>query len=98
MALERRRVSRPPRPDYAVSPWPFAGMVLMAAAFFLYAASGVVAPWWAVVVLLGVWIALFVLCCRWWSRHPKRLVPIAVGAMMLWFVVLVLGGAVLDWG
>ena len=23
---------------------------------------------------------------------------IAVGAMMLWFVVLVLGGAVLDWG
>jgi len=72
-------------------------MVLMASAFFLYAASGLVAPWWAVVLLMIVWVALFVLCCRWWTPHPKRLVPVALGSMVLWFVVLVLGAALLDW-
>ena len=41
-----------------VSPWPFVGMAGMACAFFLYAASGLVAPWWAVVLLLLVWVAL----------------------------------------
>ena len=34
-----------------------AGMVAM---FFLYAASGLVAPYWAVGVLLGLWLVMFV--------------------------------------
>lgn len=72
-------------------------MVLMASNFFLYAASGLVAPWWAVVLLLLVWLAFFVLCCRWWTPHPRRLVGVALGAALLWFVVLVLGAAVLGW-
>ena len=48
-------------------PWPFVGMAGMACAFFLYAASGLVAPWWGVVLLLLVWLVLFVIACAWWT-------------------------------
>ena len=54
------------------SPWPFVGMIGMAAAFFLYAASGLVAPVWALTVLMFVWLVLFVTACRWWTPHPRR--------------------------
>lgn len=94
--FSRRRVARPPQ-EATISPWPFAGMALMAAAFFLYAVSGLVAPGWAVVVLLLVWAGLFVLCCAWWTPHPKRLVGVAVFAIALWFLTLVAGGAWLNW-
>ncbi len=89
----RRRV----RPVQEVSPQPFIGMGLMAAAFFLYAASGLVAPGWAVAALLLVWALLFVLCVRWWTPHPRRLPYVAVGAMAFWFLALVAGGAFLGW-
>ena len=51
--FSRRRVAKAPQ---AVDFWPFGGMILMAAAFFLYAVSGIVAPWWAAVLLLLVWV------------------------------------------
>jgi len=69
----------------------------MAAAFFLYAASGLVAPWWAVVLLLLLWLSLFVVACRWWTPHPKRLPFLAVAAVVLWFAVVTAGAAWLDW-
>ena len=89
----RRRV-RPPR---TVDPWPFVGMVLMATAFFLYAASGLLAPWWGVALLLLLWVALFVLCCVWWSRHPRRLPVVGVAAIVMWFVLVTAGGVWLGW-
>ena len=46
-------------------------MAGMACAFFLYAASGLVAPWWGVVLLLLVWLVLFVVACAWWTPHPR---------------------------
>jgi hypothetical protein len=92
--MARRRRATAPK---AVSAWPFVGMSLMAAAFFLYAASGLVAPWWGVVALLAVWLVLFVLCCAWWTPHPRRLVGVAVGAMVFWFCALTAGGAFLGW-
>ena len=89
----RRRV----RAAKPVSAWPFVGMALMAAAFFLYAVSGLVAPAWAVVALLVVWVLLFLLCVAWWTPHPKRLPFVAVAAIVLWFAALVSGGAFLGW-
>jgi len=73
-------------------------MVLMAAAFFLYAVSGLVAPWWGVLLLLVIWFALFLLCCAWWTPYPKRLVGVALFSMVLWFGLLTAGAAFLDWG
>lgn len=94
MVLQRRRVARPPQ---ETSFWPFGGMCLMAATFFLYAVSGIVAPWWVVVVLLGVWVGAFVQACAWWTPAPKRITVLAVGLTVLWFAVLVGGAAAFDW-
>lgn len=79
------------------SPWPFVGMAGMACAFFLYAASGLVAPWWAVVLLLVVWVALFLVACAWWTPHPGWLPGLAVFTVVLWFAVVSAGGLLLDW-
>jgi hypothetical protein len=72
-------------------------MAGMAAAFFLYAASGLVAPWWGVVLLLLVWLVLFVVGCLWWTPHPNRLPLLAVAAVVLWFAAITAGGAWLGW-
>lgn len=92
--MARRRVAKPPR---AVDFWPFGGMIAMAATFFLYAVSGIVAPWWAVVALLLVWVAAFAQACAWWTPHPRRISALALGLVVLWFAVLVGGAAALDW-
>ena len=86
-----------PRSLTDVSPWPFVGMAGMAAAFFLYAASGLVAPGWAVVVLMAVWLALFVVACAWWTPHPRWVPGVAVFAIVLWFAIVSAGGAWLGW-
>lgn len=87
---------RHPGPN-AVSPWPFIGMSGLACAFFLYAASGLLAPWWAVVVLLVLWVFMLLLALAWWTPHPRRLVALAVFAVLLWFATMVAGGILLDW-
>ena len=73
------------------SPWPFVGMAGMACAFFLYAASVTFAPWWAVVLLMLVWVALLVVATAWWSLHPRWVPGVAVAAVLVWvgFVFLV---------
>jgi hypothetical protein len=72
-------------------------MCLMAATFFLYAVSGIVAPWWATVLLLLVWVAAFARACAWFSTRPRSITVLALGLTALWFVVLVAGGVWLDW-
>ena len=89
-----RRRSRGPN---ATSPWPFVGMAGMACAFFLYAASGLLAPAWAVVVLLVVWALLLFVGTAWWSLHPTWVPWLAVFAVALWFAVMTAGGAWLGW-
>ena len=86
-----------PRRNSRISRWPFVGMGGMACAFFLYAASALLAPWWAVAALLVAWVALFVVACAWWSLHPRWVPGVAVAAVVLWFAVMALGGAVLGW-
>lgn len=81
----------------ATSPWPFVGMAGMACVFFLYAASGLLAPWWAVALLLLVWAALLFVATAWWSLHPTWVPAIPVVAAVLWFVVMIAGGAWWGW-
>lgn len=91
MFERRRRVTKPG----AVSPWPFVGMSLLVPTLFLYVA--VTMPWYALTFLLVVWVTCFVLSCRWWTPHPGRLTPMALGAIALWFVVVYGGGSYFDW-
>jgi len=79
------------------SPWPFVAMMGMAGCFFLYAVSGLLAPWYGVVFLLVIWLVLFVVACRWWTPHPKLMLVLPAIAVVIWFAVLILGEALLDW-
>ena len=85
-----------PQGDRA-SPWPFIAMTGMAGTFFLYAASGLLAPWYGVVGLLLVWLVLFVTACRWWTPRPRLTLLLPLVAVVVWFGVLVLGEALLNW-
>ena len=79
------------------SPWPFVGMIGIAAVLFLYGVSGLVAPWWGVLVLFLMWIGLFVLATRWWTRHPRWVAVLPLAALAIWFAVVSAGGAWLGW-
>jgi hypothetical protein len=83
--------------DRRISPWGFVGLVGMVAAFFPYATSGLVAPVWAVVLLMLVWLALFVVTCRWFMPHPKRTLVMPVVAFAFWFGAITAGAFLLDW-
>lgn len=82
----------------ATSPWPFVGMGGMACAFFLYAASGSIAPWWGVVVMLLLWLVMFATACRWWTPHPARVPFVAGFAIAFWFAAMFGGAALFNWG
>ncbi len=73
-------------------------MAGLACALFLYGASVLIAPWWAVLVLVVLWFVFFAIACRWWTPHPRRLPFLAAFAMLFWFGFVLAGGAWLDWG
>jgi hypothetical protein len=83
--------------DRRVSPWGFVGVAGMVAMFFPYAASGLVAPYWAVGVLLVVWLVLMVVTCRWFMPHPRRTLVMAPLALAIWIGAISMGGLLLDW-
>ena len=98
-AFQRRRRIKPvadgPRGEVSFTPW--LGMILVVSSFFLYAASGLVAPWWGVVVMIALWLVLFVLCFVWWTPHPGRVVALGVVSFVWWFLAITAGGVFLDW-
>jgi prepilin signal peptidase PulO-like enzyme (type II secretory pathway) len=72
-------------------------MAGMAAVFFLYGASGLVVPTWALTGLIFVWLLLFVTACRWWTPHPRRVLLLPVVALVVLFAVVAAGAAWLGW-
>lgn len=69
----------------------------MACSFFLYAASGLLVPWWAWVLLALIWLVLLPSTLREWDTAPRR--PALVGAVSLgiWVVVVLGGGLLFGW-
>lgn len=72
-------------------------MAAMAVIGVFYLSSGLVAPLWAVVGLILLWIALVVIGIRWFRRHPLRVLALPVIAVVIWFSVLTLGERLLGW-
>ena len=93
--------TRAPRPGAPRSPrqWATAGLTAagMLVALWLYSTSGLVAPLWAVLGLLVVWLLLAVVAVRLHRRRGGWSVLVPLGAVALWFAVLSLGEAVLGW-
>jgi hypothetical protein len=69
--------------------------LLVQAPFFF--SAGLVAPAWAVVLLVLVWLALVVLAVVWFRRHPWWVVPLPVVAALVWFGGISAGEALLGW-
>ncbi len=92
---------RPTRPDHPADArhliGSFVGMTGMACALFLVLASGLVAPAWAVVLLTGVWLVLFVIGTRWFMHHPWRVAVLPLVMVAIWFGAITAGAALLDW-
>lgn len=80
-----------------ISPWPFVGIGGMACTFFLNLVSGLVAPWWGVLLLLALWCALLVVGIRWWTPHPVRLAFLPLVSLVLWFGIVMAGDLWFGW-
>ena len=76
--------------------WFAIAWVLHLIAAYLYISSGLVAPPWAVGVLMVIWLAFMWLLVRMRRRGPKTLL-VPVGAVAVWFLLLWGGGALLGW-
>jgi hypothetical protein len=62
-----------------------------------YAASGLVAPAWAVAGLLLLWLALLAVAVRLLRRRPALVPVVPLAAVLLWLAVVSAGGAWLGW-
>ncbi|SDT17768.1 hypothetical protein SAMN04488543_3222 [Friedmanniella luteola] len=71
-------------------------LALLALAPFFFA-SGLLAPLWAVVLLIAFWAALLVLGTVWFRGRPWWVVPLPVVAALGWFGAMSLGEALLGW-
>jgi len=75
----------------------FIGIAGIAVMAFLYFASGLVAPLWAVIVLNVIWFVHLVLGCRWFMTHPIRVLFLPVSLAAIWFGSIFAGEAAFGW-
>jgi hypothetical protein len=64
-------------------------MIGLACVLFLDVGSTIVLRWWAVSLLVVVWLALFAVACAWWTPHPRRLPWLPVAGFLVWAAVVV---------
>ncbi|WP_448072012.1 hypothetical protein [Georgenia yuyongxinii] len=74
-----------------------AGLVLLLVLLPFYLASGLMAPYWAVGMLIVIWLALFLLGVRWFRRRPFLVLLLPVVAVAVWFVLMVGGESLFGW-
>lgn len=94
--VERPRYG-PTAPPPKASPWPFVGLALLAAGGFLVLASSQLPPWWGNLLLVTIWVAAVARALSWWTPHPRRVLWVAVGELVVWFAIVVLGAAFGGW-
>ncbi|GAA4822815.1 hypothetical protein ACFQ0K_16315 [Nocardioides caeni] len=102
MVFSRRRriksVAVDPATGEVISPLPFIGVGLVLASLFLYVWAFWSIPTPAAIALTFTWLVLLLLCFRWWSERPRLVLAFGVVAFVWWFVAVVTGGILLDWG
>jgi hypothetical protein len=63
----------------------------------LVAASGLVAPFWGVMVLMVVWLAAAVVTVMKWRERMFIPLLMAIGTAVFWIAFVSFGDAVLGW-
>ncbi|MFP5282908.1 MAG: hypothetical protein ACLGIF_05600 [Actinomycetes bacterium] len=72
-------------------------LVLMLVMLPFFVASGLMAPGWAVALLLLIWTSLFVTGLFWIRHRPLWVLPIPLAAAGIWFGIMWAGGELLGW-
>ena len=86
--------ARPSTISYVLGGLALAGLLAMSIWFF---ATGLMAPLWAVIGFIAVWVVLVVLGSLWIRRHPWRVVLLPVIAAIILFGGIRAGTALLGW-
>jgi hypothetical protein len=73
------------------------GMLGQLASLVWYMASGLVAPGWAVIVLLVIWLGLFGFAIYLLRKRPAWVLVVPVLATAIWFGAISAGEAWLGW-
>ena len=73
------------------------GLAAHLAFFVWYAASGLVAPLWAVAGPLANWTGLLLIALRWWRARPLLILTLPVIDAAVWLAVIAAGGYFLGW-
>jgi hypothetical protein len=73
------------------------GIVLLFPVLYLYVVSGLVAPLWAVVLLVGCWLVLGLCAVRWVRRRPLVVLALPFVGVALWWAVVSLGEVLFGW-
>ncbi len=69
----------------------------MVVALWFYVFVGLVAPWWVVPLMVALWLVLAFVGVMNFSRRPLLVLTLPAVAMVLWFAVVVAGGAWWGW-
>lgn len=62
-----------------------------------YAAAGLAAPLWAVVLLMLLWLAFLVTAIRRFTEWPWAILAMPFVAAAVWWLTMTLGESVLGW-
>lgn len=62
-----------------------------------YAAAGLVAPLWTVLLLWALWLGLLWLLVRLWRRRPLMALLVPLGALAFFFAAITAGEQLLGW-
>lgn len=82
-----------------LSPWPVAGLIGLACVAFVIGATplAVGAPWWAIGLLVLLWLGALLLSVAWFTRHPLAVAVIPLLLSLVWFATVVGGARYLGW-
>lgn len=79
--------AEPPRPVRPrARPGPFVAMGALACLVFLYGASVLFLPWWAVALLYLLLLVLFVRATRWFESRPRGILLLPAIGFAAWLV------------
>lgn len=73
------------------------GMALLLVMAPLYLSAGLIAPLWAVLLLIGFWVLLMVLGVLWFRRRPFLVLALPLLAAAVWWLSMAAGEQLLGW-
>jgi hypothetical protein len=85
-----------PRSSGAIIAW-WVGLAAHLVIGIWYAASGLVAPLWAVAVLLAIWVLVLIVGLRLRTRRPWLMLAAPVLDVVIWVAAISAGESFLDW-